>query len=109
MKDLLDAMKAKPGQITVATAGVTSGGHNAMEAIARAAGVQYRHVTYDGGNPAVVATVAGETQVTTQLAVEQAEMIRGKRIRPARRGERQAARAGGLRHDRADHANRSRA
>ena len=82
MKDLLEAMKAKPGQITVATAGVTSGGHNAMEAIARAAGVQYRHVTYDGGNPAVVATVAGETQVTTQLAVEQAEMIRGKRIRP---------------------------
>src|SRR5262245_57855338 len=82
MKDLLDAMKAKPGQITVATAGVTSGGHNAMEAIARATGVTYRHVTYDGGNPAVVATVAGETQVTTQLAVEQAEMIRGKRIRP---------------------------
>lgn len=82
MKDLLEAMKAKPGQITVATAGVTSGGHNAMEAIARATGVTYRHVTYDGGNPAVVATVAGETQVTTQLAVEQAEMIRGKRIRP---------------------------
>jgi tripartite-type tricarboxylate transporter receptor subunit TctC len=75
-------MKAKPGQITVATAGVTSGGHNAMEAIARATGVTYRHVTYDGGNPAVVATVAGETQVTTQLAVEQAEMVRGKRIRP---------------------------
>jgi tripartite-type tricarboxylate transporter receptor subunit TctC len=75
-------MKAKPGEITVATAGVTSGGHNAMEAIARAAGVKYRHVTYDGGNPAVVATVAGETQVTTQLAVEQAEMIRGKRLRP---------------------------
>ena len=53
-----------------------------MEAIARAAGVTYRHVTYDGGNPAVLATVAGETQVTTQLAVEQAEMIRGKRLRP---------------------------
>lgn len=79
---LLDAMKAKPGAISVATAGVTSGGHNAMEAIARAAGVRYRHVTYDGGNPAVVATVSGETEVTTQLAVEQAEMIRGKKIRP---------------------------
>jgi tripartite-type tricarboxylate transporter receptor subunit TctC len=82
MKELLDAMKAKPGEITVATAGLTSGGHNAMEAIAKATGVKYRHVTYDGGNPAVVATVAGETQVTTQLAVEQADMIRGKRIRP---------------------------
>jgi tripartite-type tricarboxylate transporter receptor subunit TctC len=82
MPQLLDAMKARPGQIKVATAGVTSGGHNAMEAISRATGVTYRHVTYDGGNPAVVATVSGETDLTTQLAVEQAEMIRGKRIRP---------------------------
>ena len=82
MGQLLDAMKARPGQLKVATAGVTSGGHNAMEAIARATGVTYRHVTYDGGNPAVVATVSGETDLTTQLAVEQAEMIRGKRIRP---------------------------
>jgi len=82
LPELLAAMKAKPGQIAVATAGVTSGGHNAMEAISRATGVKYRHVTYDGGNPAVVATVAGETEVTTQLAVEQAEMIRAKRIRP---------------------------
>src|SRR6187401_2540028 len=45
-KDLLDAMKARPGQISVATAGVTSAGHNAMEAIAKATGVKYRHVTY---------------------------------------------------------------
>jgi len=81
-KDLLDAMKAKPGQIPVATAGVTSAGHNAMELISKVTGVKYRHVTYDGGNPAVVATVAGETEVTTQLAVEQADMIRGKRLKP---------------------------
>jgi tripartite-type tricarboxylate transporter receptor subunit TctC len=39
-------------------------------------------VSYDGGNPAVVATVAGETELTTQLAVEQANMIRGKRLNP---------------------------
>ena len=81
-KDLLDAMKAKPGQIPVATAGVTSAGHNAMELISKVTGVKYRHVTYDGGNPAVVATVAGEAEVTTQLAVEQADMIRGKRLKP---------------------------
>lgn len=81
-KELLDAMKAKPGQISVATAGVTSAGHNAMELISKVTGVKYRHVTYDGGNPAVVATVAGEADVTTQLAVEQADMIRGKRLRP---------------------------
>jgi len=81
-KELLDAMKANPGKISVATAGVTSAGHNAMELIAKVTGVKYRHVTYDGGNPAVVATVSGEADVTTQLAVEQADMIRGKRLRP---------------------------
>lgn len=81
-QQLIDAMKADPGQISVATAGQSSGGHNAMELIAENTGVSYRHVTYDGGNPAVIATVGGETQVTTQLAVEQAEMIRGGRIRP---------------------------
>jgi tripartite-type tricarboxylate transporter receptor subunit TctC len=81
-RELLDAMKAQPGKISVATAGVTSAGHNAMELISKVTGVQYRHVTYDGGNPAVVATVSGEAEVTTQLAVEQADMIRGKRLRP---------------------------
>jgi len=81
-QQLLDAMKASPGTVTVATAGNTSSGHIAMEAIAKATGVKYRHVTYDGGNPAVISTVGGETQVTTQLASEQAEMIKGKRLRP---------------------------
>ena len=82
MGELLAAMKEKPGQITVGTAGATSSGHIAMEAIAQATGVTYRHVPYDGGNPAVISTVSGETNVTTQLASEQAEMIRGKRLRP---------------------------
>ena len=79
--ELIDAMKAKPGAISVATAGVNSSGHSAMDAIAKATGVKYKHVTYDGGNPAVVATVAGETDATSQLTVEQAEMIRGKKLR----------------------------
>jgi tripartite-type tricarboxylate transporter receptor subunit TctC len=82
MQQLLDDLKARPGQVKVATAGNTSSGHFAMEAIAKAAGVKYRHVTYDGGNPAVIATVAGESEITTQLAVEQTEMIKGKRLRP---------------------------
>jgi tripartite-type tricarboxylate transporter receptor subunit TctC len=82
MADLLAAMKEKPGAISVATAGVNSSGHSAIEAIARAAGVTYKHVTYDGGAPAAVAAASGETQVTTQLAAEQTDMIRAKKIRP---------------------------
>jgi tripartite-type tricarboxylate transporter receptor subunit TctC len=79
---LIQAMKDRPGSVTVATAGVNSSGFFGIEAVAKAAGVTYKHVSYDGGNPAVIATVSGETQVTTQLGVEQADMIRAGRLRP---------------------------
>lgn len=82
LHQLLVAMKRRPGEIKVATAGIASSGHNAMEAIARATGVKYRLMSYDGGRPAVEATAAGEADLTTQLAGEQAEMIRAGRIRP---------------------------
>ena len=82
VKALVADAKKRPGQITVATAGVTSAGHNAMDFIVKATGVKYKEVSYDGGNPAVVATVSGEADLTTQLAVEEADMIRGKRLRP---------------------------
>ena len=80
MADFVAAMKA--GNVTIATAGAGSSGHAAAEALKGVVGGNYRHITYDGGNPAVVATVAGEAQATTQLASEQAEMVRGKRLRP---------------------------
>jgi tripartite-type tricarboxylate transporter receptor subunit TctC len=81
-QDVVAAMKAKPGQVSVGSAGVNSSGHTAIEAFTKALGLTYKHVSYDGGNPAVISTVSGETEITTQLAVEQASMIRGKRLRP---------------------------
>lgn len=80
--DLIEAMKANPGQVRVATAGINSSGGQALGALSTAAGVEGEQVVYDGGNPAVLATVSGETDATTQLALEQAEMIRGGRLRP---------------------------
>jgi tripartite-type tricarboxylate transporter receptor subunit TctC len=80
--DLVKAMKANPEKITVATAGIASSGGAALGAFTQGTGTKARQVTYDGGNPAVIATAGGETEVTTQLAVEQAEMIRAGRIRP---------------------------
>ncbi|HET8726502.1 MAG TPA: tripartite tricarboxylate transporter substrate binding protein [Alphaproteobacteria bacterium] len=79
---LLEDFRANGEEITVATAGVTSSGGTAIATLAQAGDFDYRMITYDGGNPAVIATVAGEAMVTTQLAVEQSEMIRGGRLRP---------------------------
>lgn len=80
--ELLTALKEKGQTIAVSTAGISSAGHNLMESIKSNAGIQYRHVTYDGGNPAVIAAVSGETPVVSQLLVEMTEMIKGKRLRP---------------------------
>ena len=80
--ELIAAMKAQPNKISVATAGITSSGHMAIDLFANAAKVTYRHVAYDGGSPAVISTVSGETDATSQLAAEEADMIKGKRLLP---------------------------
>lgn len=80
--DLLAAMES--GDVTVGTAGVNSSGGMALAAIKEAAPGDLpgaRMITYDGGNPAVIAAASGEVVATTQLAVEQTEMIRAGRLR----------------------------
>jgi len=78
----LSMMKSAPKKLSVATAGIPSSGHAAIEAIKLANGGDYKLVSYDGGNPAVIATVAGECLATPQLLSEQIEMIRAKKLRP---------------------------
>jgi tripartite-type tricarboxylate transporter receptor subunit TctC len=81
MGELLEAMKSaeKP---TVATAGVNSSGGMALAALQEASGGEGRMIAYDGGGPAAIAAAGGEAQVTTQLASEQAELIKGGKLRP---------------------------
>jgi tripartite-type tricarboxylate transporter receptor subunit TctC len=79
---LLEAFRTRGQEITVATAGVTSSGGTAIAGLGQEGEFEYRMVAYDGGGPAAVATAAGEAMVTTQLAVEQAELIRGGKLRP---------------------------
>ncbi|WBU58078.1 Bug family tripartite tricarboxylate transporter substrate binding protein [Paracoccus sediminicola] len=80
---MLEQMRSD--EVTVGTAGVNSSGGMALASIKD--GMQEelpgaRMITYDGGNPAVIAAASGEVDATTQLAVEQAEMIRAGRLRP---------------------------
>ncbi len=80
--EFLEAMKT--GDVKIGTAGVNSSGGMAMAAIKEAAGgadLTARMVTYDGGNPAVLAAASGEVDATTQLATEQTEMIKAGKLR----------------------------
>jgi len=80
--DIQKAMNEDPKSVTIATGGINSSGGMAAELLKSGAGGDYKMVTYDGGNPAVIAAVAHETEVTTQLVAEQIEMLRAKKLKP---------------------------
>lgn len=61
VKDLIAAARARPGQITFASAGNLSVAHLAGEFFRQHAGVDMIHVAFKGGGPAVIATLSGET------------------------------------------------
>ncbi len=79
--ELIAAFKANPGKIKVATAGVNSAGHTAIEMIKTYTGIDYKHVSYEGGNQAVIATVAGECDVVPQLSKEEVDMLKAGKLR----------------------------
>ena len=79
---LLETLKKNGANVPISTAGLSSAGHNFLESVKSASKIEYRHITYDGGNPAVLAAVSGETQAVAQLLVEMTEMIKGKRLVP---------------------------
>jgi len=76
---LMNAFQTR--KVNVASAGIGAGGHIAAETFAAEMGITYNHVPYGGGNPAVVATVSGETEVVMQLSMEVADMLRAGKLR----------------------------
>jgi tripartite-type tricarboxylate transporter receptor subunit TctC len=78
---LLAAFKKNPGQVKVSSAGINSAGHSGIETIKKFTGIDYKHITYDGGNPAVIAVVSGEADVVTQLSSEETDMLKAGKLR----------------------------
>jgi tripartite-type tricarboxylate transporter receptor subunit TctC len=54
----------------------------ALAALKESGGGDGRMISYDGGAPATLAAAGGEAQATTQLASEQAELIKAGKLRP---------------------------
>lgn len=61
VKALIDAAKAKPGDIPFASAGVGSSTHLAAEYFAQVAGVKMLHIPYKGSPEAIQDSIAGRT------------------------------------------------
>jgi tripartite-type tricarboxylate transporter receptor subunit TctC len=63
VKELLERARAKPGEITFASAGLGSVTHMAGEYFASAAKIKLTHVPYKGTSPALTDTIAGQVNV----------------------------------------------
>ena len=60
IKELLELAKAAPGKLSYGTAGIGSGGHLAGEIFKAMAGVDIVHISYKGGNVAMMDVMANQ-------------------------------------------------
>ncbi|MCB4824805.1 Bug family tripartite tricarboxylate transporter substrate binding protein [Roseicella aerolata] len=73
--------KANPGRISYASAGPGSTNHLCAAMFARMAGIEMVHVPYRGGAPAVVDTVAGQTQLLFSAGTQTLPHVQAGRLR----------------------------
>ena len=81
VQELIALAKAKPGQLNYASSGSGSSAHLAAELFKNLAGVNFTHVPYKGGGPAVTSLVGGETVVGFATAPSVLPQIKAGRLR----------------------------
>jgi tripartite-type tricarboxylate transporter receptor subunit TctC len=81
VKELIALAKAKPEQLTFASAGNGSSGHLALEQFRLISGIQLIHVPYKGGGPALTEVIAGQVQALFSLALAAIPQIKAGRVR----------------------------
>ncbi|VTU22180.1 Bug family tripartite tricarboxylate transporter substrate binding protein [Variovorax sp. RA8] len=81
VNDLVEAGKRKPDAIRFASSGNGSSSHLAMDVLRSMTGMQYLHVPYRGGGPAMLDVIAGQVDVTMLPISESMPYVRDGRLR----------------------------
>lgn len=80
-RDLLDAARAKPGDINYATAGNGSGSHLFTELLASTAGIRLTHVPYKGAAPAMNDVLGNQVGVTFDNIITTLPLVKSGKLR----------------------------
>jgi tripartite-type tricarboxylate transporter receptor subunit TctC len=79
--DLVAAARSQPGAVTVANSGAGSIWEVSTQALAKAAGVEFKPVPFDGGAPAVAAVLGGQVDAAVVGTSEAVPGVRDGRLR----------------------------
>jgi tripartite-type tricarboxylate transporter receptor subunit TctC len=82
VKEFIELARAKPGAITVGSAGTGSSQHISLESFSSMAGVKVLHVPYKGGAPATTDLLGGQIAAIFAPIPEATPHIRSGRLRP---------------------------
>ncbi len=81
LQDIIAAAKAKPGELTFASAGLGTSPHLAGELFKIIAQIDMRHVPYRGSGPAVTDVVAGHVPLMFDTALVVGSHVRAGKLR----------------------------
>lgn len=82
LQDVVAAAKAKPGDLTFASAGPGTSPHLAGELFKILTGADIRHVPYKGSGPAVTDVIAGHVPLIFDTMLVVGSHVRGGKLRP---------------------------
>lgn len=81
LADLVEAARAKPGELSISTVGPNTTQHIAVERFKRAAGIDLTYVPYTGGAPAINALLGGHVTAVLQNFSEAGEQVKAGALR----------------------------
>ena len=81
VKDLLDLLKQKPGELNAAAAGIGSFQHMATELFRLQSGTNFVIVQYKGGGPALTDVIAGQVQMNLGSLVQMMPHVRSGKLK----------------------------
>ena len=81
LKDLLDAARAKPGEIAYGSLGTGSTSHLTMEALQQAAGVKMNHIPFKGGAEAQTQIMGGVLPAMSDTITGVLAQVRAGKLR----------------------------
>jgi tripartite-type tricarboxylate transporter receptor subunit TctC len=79
--DVIRIARERPGMLSYATAGVGTSQHLAGELLARMTGIQWTHVPYRGGGPALTDTVAGVVPLALLTTLGLGPLVQDSRVK----------------------------